>query len=119
MKTFRPEDYRYYEKRLRQLDRRAELADSICSILRRIIYTPLGIFFHMVTFICRIVGAVASVLMLVGVYYAYNFFVKWKNNMDFGSDLKTAIALILFPFIVFAVAVLSEKAWDYFENNAY
>lgn len=119
MKTFRPEDYIYYEKRLRQLDRRAEITDSIFSVLRRIIYTPLGIFFHLVTFISRIVGAIASVLMLVGLYYAYSSFVAWKNHINFGNDAKVAIALILFPFIAYAVAVVSEKAWDFFENNAY
>lgn len=119
MKTFKPEDYIYYEKRLRQLDRKAEVADSIFSIFRRIIYTPLGIFFHMVAFISRIVGAVASVLMIAGIYFAYMSFMSWKNHVSFTSDAKLAITLILFPFIAYAVAVIAEKAWDYFEGNAY
>lgn len=119
MKAFRPEDYVYYQKRLRQIDRRIEIIDGILSLLRRIIYTPLGIFFHMISFISRIVGAVASVLMIAGVYYAYVSFVAWRNKMDFASDAKTAITLILFPFIVYAIAFMSEKAWDYFEDNAY
>ncbi len=118
MKTFKPEDYIYYEKRFRQLDRRTEIADNAFSLFRRIIYTPLGIFFHMIAFISRIAGAVASVLMVAGIYFAYMSFMSWKNHVNFASDAKLAITLILFPFIAYAVAVIAEKAWDYFESNS-
>lgn len=119
MKKFEERDYVYMEKRLRQLDRRMEIKDGIFSVLRRIIYTPLGIFFHMVTFIARIVGAIASVLMFAGVYFAYRAFTSWRSNEVFGNDAKAAAAFILFPFIAYLIAVLAEKAWNYFEENAY
>lgn len=119
MKVFKPEDYVYYEKRLKQLDKRIEITDGILSLLRRIFYTPLGIFFHLISFVFRIVGAITSLLLIVGIYFGYKAFTAWKAGSDFTNDLKIAAMLIIFPFIAYAIAFIAEKAWGYFEDNAY
>ena len=87
--------------------------------LKPIIYTPLSILFHIVTFVFRIVGGIASVAMIYGIYCGYKAFTALRAGEAFSGDLKTAVMLIIFPFAAFAIAVIAEKLWSYFEDNRY
>lgn len=101
----------------RRYERQLEWKVRIGMFLKPIIYTPLSILFHIVTFVFRIVGGIASVAMIYGIYCGYKAFTAWRAGEAFSGDLKTAVMLIIFPFAAFAIAVIAEKLWSYFEDK--
>lgn len=103
----------------RRYERQLEWKVRIGMFLKPIIYTPLYILFHIVTFVFRIVGGIASVAMIYGIYCGYKAFTAWRAGEAFAGNLKTAVMLMIFPFAAFAIAVIAEKLWSYFEDNRY
>lgn len=111
------------ERMVRELDRKIarneEIKSKIADFLRPIFFTPLSIFFHIVTFAFRIIGGISCVTMFYGIYCAYKAFIAWRAGEIFGNYVQTAVMLIVFPFIAFAIATIAGKAWVYFEDNKY
>ena len=114
---------RAYEKRAAELSRKyereKEVKTKIGFFLKPIFYTPLAIMFHIITFVSRIIGGIASVAMIYGIYCAYKAFSAWKAGTVYTGDIKTIVMLLVFPFIAFAIATVSERLWCYFDDNRY
>lgn len=118
-----PEQVRKVEMRLKKdrekALRRMEIKQSIFAFFRAIIYTPLSIAFHAISFVARGIGWVASFGMLVGVYYAY----KVISAMIDGAPLSDtdliwkAVFFLIAPFIVYAFAEITENIYLYFDEN--
>lgn len=117
------EEMRETERRIAELNRKyarqEEIKGKIGYFLKPIFYTPLAFLFHVITFASRIVGAVACVAMLYGIYCGYKAFTAWRAGEAFAGDAKTAAVLIVFPFIAYTIAEISERIWGYFEDNKY
>ena len=117
------ESMRLYRKRVAELDRKyeweREIKEKTGAILKPIFFTPLAIMFHIITFVFRIIGGIASVAMIYGIYCAYKAFSAWRDGTAYGADMKTSAVLIIFPFIAFGVATIAERIWCYFDENRY
>ena len=94
-----------------------ERKEKIVEFMKPIFFPPFAILFHIITFIFRVVGAVASVTMLYGGFCAYKAIMALKNGMPYSDYAKTAVMLMIFPFIAFAISTLAGKAWVYFDEN--
>lgn len=112
---------RFERMRNARLGRKEEILSVIRSIIRRIVYTPLGILFHAISFIAKIVGGISAIGMIAGFWYTYRVFVLLKNGMKLGDikEIKLALVFLIFPFIAYGISVITEKAWEYFEDNAW
>ncbi|MCD8198129.1 MAG: hypothetical protein LUE24_13370 [Lachnospiraceae bacterium] len=108
---------RQYAEQEAKERRRRERFESILDVLRPIFFTPLAFVFHVITFIARIVAGVSCVAMLYGFYCVYKAVTEWRAGLAYGDDAKTAVILIICPFVAYAVVMVAEKAWAYFENN--
>ena len=93
----------------------------IFSGLRTIIYTPLSIAFHAVSFVAKGIGYISSFGLIAGVYYLYQSFCAFKSGIPFGEigELNKAVCFIIFPFVAYLVSYVCEKIHIYFEENAY
>lgn len=111
------------ERRIAELNRKyarqEEIKSKIGYFLKPIFYTPLAFLFHVITFVSRIVGAVACIAMLYGIYCGYKAFTAWRAGEAFADNAKAAAMLIIFPFIAYAIAEVAERIWGYFEDNKY
>ena len=58
---------------------------SVFSGLRTIIYTPLSIAFHAVSFVAKGIGYISSFGLIAGVYYLYQSFCSFKSGIPFGE----------------------------------
>lgn len=114
------EEYERSKKNLKRLDKRYEFFDSVFSGLRTIIYTPLSIAFHAVSFVAKGIGYISSFGLIAGVYYLYQSFCAFKSGVPFGEigELSKAVGFIVFPFIAYLVSYVTEKIYTYFEENA-
>ena len=94
---------------------------SVFSELRTIIYTPLSIAFHAVSYVAKGIGYISSFGLIAGVYYLYQSFCAFKSGVPFGEigEFTKAVGFIVFPFIAYLVSYVSEKIYTYFEENAY
>ncbi len=123
VKVLSPEQQREFEisqaKKERKTQRRESIFFTIIYHVKPIFFTPLSIIFHIITFVFRIIGGIASVAMIYGIYCACKSFVAWKAGMAYADNAKIAAVLIAFPFVAFMIAKLAELAWTYFENNKY
>jgi len=123
VKTLTPEQQRAFEvsqaEKERKAKRREDILFTIGYHVKPIFFTPLSIMFHIITFVFRIIGDIASVAMIYGLYCAYKAFTAWRAGTAYADNAKTAVMLIVFPFAAFAVAKLTELAWTYFEDNKY
>ena len=75
--------------------------------------------FHIITFVFQIIGGIASIAMIYGIFCAYKAFTAWRAGAAYADNAKTAVMLICFPFAAFTIVKLSELAWTYFEDNKY
>jgi len=112
-----------YEKSLEKFEKtrkRDAIFEAIGICLRRIFFTPLSIFFHVIAFVTKGVGYVASFGMFVGVYNLYKAIKAIMGGAPIGevSELPSGIALILLPFVVFAISVITERLYIYLEDHA-
>ena len=101
----------------RRYEKEQEIKSKICLVLKTIFFTPLSIMFCVLTFIFRVIGGVTSVTLPFGIYFTYKFLMQWRTNGVATERLRASIASILFPFIAIAFAILTEKLWNYFEEN--
>lgn len=94
---------------------------SVFSGLRTIIYTPLSIAFHAVSFVAKGIGYISSFGLIAGVYYLYQSFCAFKSGIPFGEirELNKAVCFIIFPFVAYLASYVCEKIYIYFEENAY
>lgn len=106
-------------EKIRKYKQHEDLFFKIGYHVKPVFFTPLAIMFHTITFLFRIIGGIASVAMIYGIYCAYKAFSEWKMGMMYADDMKMALRLIIFPFAAFALAKISEIMWNYFENNKY
>lgn len=92
---------------------------AILSALRTIIYTPLSIAFHVISIVSRIIGGVSSVGLLLGAYDVYQGVRELMNGVPFSeiAMFGKAVPFIVTPFAAYAVAVITEHIYLYFENN--
>lgn len=105
------------EKEMRVRAHERKITTKIWNTLRPVLYTPLSIFFRVLSFISRIAGGIASIAMLYGLYCAWKAYSAWKAGEVFSQYIQTSVTLILLPFIAFAIAIFSEKLWFYFDEN--
>lgn len=94
---------------------------SVFSRLRTIIYTPLSIAFHAVSFVAKGIDYIFSFGLIAGVYYLYQSFCAFKSGIPFEEigELSKAVGFIVFSFIAYLVSYVSRKIYTYFEKNAY
>ena len=98
-----------------------EIFSSVFSGLRTIIYTPLSIAFHAVSFVAKGIAYISSFGLIAGVYYLYQSFCAFKSGVPFGKigELSKAVGFIVFSFIAYLISYISRKIYTYFEENAY
>ena len=115
------EEYEKSKKNFKKIEKREKFFSSIFSGLRTIIYTPLSIAFHAVSFVAKGIGYISSFGLIAGVYYLYQSFCAFKSGVPFGEigELSKAVGFIVFPFIAYLVSYVSRKIYTYFEENAY
>ena len=115
------EEYARSQKRIEKSEKRYNFFGSAFSELRTIIYTPLSIAFHAVSFVAKGIGYISSFGLIAGVYYLYQSFCAFKSGVPFGEigELSKAVGFIVFPFIAYLVSYVSRKIYTYFEENAY
>ena len=101
----------------RRYEKEQEIKSKICLALKPIFFTPLSIMFCVLTFVFRVIGGVTSVALPFGIYFTYKCLMQWRTNGVATERLRASIASILFPFIASAFAILTEKLWNYFEEN--
>ena len=68
------EEYEKSKKNFKKKEKRDMFFVSIFSGLRTIIYTPLSIAFHAVSFVAKGIGYISSFGLIAGVYYLYQSF---------------------------------------------
>lgn len=114
IRTLNPEQHRAFEisqaEKEKKKERRKDILFTIGYHVKPVFFTLLSIMFHIITLVFRIIGSVASVVMIYGI-------IAWREGMMYANNAKTAV--IIFPFAAFAVSKFAELAWDYFENNKY
>lgn len=115
------EEYARSQKRIEKSEKRYKFFGSAFSELRTIIYTPLSIAFHAVSFVAKGIGYISSFGLIAGVYYLYQSFCAFKSGIPFGEigELNKAVCFIIFPFVAYLVSYVCEKIHIYFEENAY
>lgn len=87
--------------------------------VKPVFFTPLAIMFHVIASVFYIIGSIASIAMIYGIYCAYKAFTAWKMGMVYAEKIEMAVNLIVFPFVAFAVAKIAEAMRNYLENNKY
>ena len=115
------EEYEKSKKNFKKKEKRDMFFFSIFSGLITIIYTPLSIAFHAVSFVAKGIGYISSFGLIAGVYYLYQSFCAFKSGIPFGEigELNKAVCFIIFPFVAYLVSYVCEKIHIYFEENAY
>lgn len=115
------EEYEKSKKNFKKKEKRDMFFVSVFSGLRTIIYTPLSIAFHAVSFVAKWIGYISSFGLIAGVYYLYQSFCAFKSGVPFGEigELNKAVCFIIFPFVAYLVSYVCEKIHIYFEENAY
>lgn len=115
------EEYEKSKKNFKKIEKWEKFFISVFSRLRTIIYTPLSIAFHAVSFVAKGIGYIFSFGLIAGVYYLYQSFCSFKSGVPFGEigELSKAVGFIVFPFIAYLVSYVSRKIYTYFEENAY
>lgn len=114
------EEYEKSKKNFRKIEKREKFFSSVFSGLRTIIYTPLSIAFHAVSFVAKGIGYISSFGLIAGVYYLYQSFCAFKSGIPIGEigELSKAVGFIVFPFIVYLISYVCEKIYTYLEENA-
>lgn len=109
------------ERDNRRYRRRRAIKSKLGSIFRMIFYPPLAVAFHAIAFVSRGVGFISSFGLLIVAYNVYKMIVALINGATFAEleDVRSTGALLVFPFIAYAVATLTDWLYDYFETNAY
>lgn len=115
------EEYARSQKRIEKSEKRYKFFGSVFSGLRTIIYTPLSIAFHAVSFVSKGISYISSFGLIAGVYYLYQSFCAFTSGVPFGEigELNKAVCFIIFPFVAYLVSYVCEKIHIYFEENAY
>ena len=115
------EEYEKSKKNFKKKEKRDMFFVSVFSGVRTIIYTPLSIAFHAVSFVAKGIGYISSFGLIAGVYYLYQSFCAFKSGIPFGEigELNKAVCFIIFPFVAYLVSYVCEKIHIYFEENAY
>lgn len=108
-------------EKLRRNAKRDAIIKSILSCVRTIVYTPLSIAFHAVSFVTRGIGCVSAFGMLIGGYHLYKGISDITNGVSFGeiNAFEKAVPFFIVPFIAYGISVITEKIYLYFENNAF
>lgn len=114
------EEYEKSKKYFKKKEKRDKFFIPIFSGLRTIIYTPLSIAFHAVSFGAKGIGYISSFGLIAGVYYLYQSFCAFRSGVPIGeiAELSKAVGFIVFPFIAYLVSYICEKIYIYFEENA-
>lgn len=108
------------DEKLRKIRRREAFFESIMSCVRPIVFTPLSIMFHLISFVARGIGCVSSFGLVLGFYRLYQSFVAFKNGVPLGEidTIGKALPLIFVPFIAYAVSEITGRIYEYFEMKA-
>ena len=109
------------EKKMKRKKKTEVIFDNLFSGLRTVIYTPLSIAFHAVSFIARGIGFISSFGLIVSVYYFYQSFCAFSNGTPLKeiNTIEAAIMFLIFPFIAYGIAEITERIYGYFEDNAF
>ena len=109
------------EKNRRRRAKRNAIVENVLSCVRTIVYTPLSIAFHAVSFVARGVGFVSAFGMLVGCYHVYKGITAVMGGAAFGNvdSFGKAIPFFVFPFIAYGVSEVTDRIYRYLENNAF
>ena len=82
------EEYEKSKKNFKKIEKREKFFSSVFSGLRTIIYTPLSIAFHAVSFVEKGIGCISSFGLIAGVYYLYQSFCAFKSGVSFGEIMQ-------------------------------
>lgn len=115
------EEYARSQKRIEKLEKRYKFFGSVFSGLRAIIYAPLSIAFHAVSFVTKGICYISSFGLIAGIYYLYQSSCAFRSGAALGeiAELNKAISFLVFPFIAYLVSYICEKIYNYFERNAF
>ena len=107
--------------KLRRIQKRERITESILGGLRTIIYTPLSIAFHAVSFVAKGVGFISAFGLIIGAYQMYQAIRMIATGTPIGEveNMTSAVTLLILPFIAYGISVVTEKIYRYFENNAF
>ncbi len=109
------------EKQRKKRRKIEKMKNRFLGAARSIVYTPLGIAFHAVSFVARGIGYISSFGLIIGVYYLYQSICAFTDGVPIGeiATIRKAVAFMIVPFIAYAVSVIAEKLQSYFEGNAF
>ena len=109
------------EERMRKMDKRDAKIRSFLGFIRSVVYTPLSIAFRAVSVVTRIIAGISSLGLIAGVYCLYQSFCALKDGVPWGEieTLSQAGSFIVFPFIAYFVAEVTERIWIYLHDNAF
>lgn len=109
------------EKRRKRIHKREAFFENLRDIMRPVIFTPLSVVFHIISFVTKGIGYISSVGLIAGFYYLYKSIEALINGVPFGEidTFVKAVAFIIIPFAAFGISVVTERIYCYFENNAY
>ena len=82
--TVQTEEYEKSKENFNKIEKWEKFFISVFSGLRTIIYTPLSIAFHAVSFVAKGIGYIFSFGLIAGVYYLYQSFCAFKIGVPFG-----------------------------------
>ena len=109
------------DKRRKKHNKIEKIKRSFLDTVRTIIYTPLAIAFHGISFIARGIGYISSFGLILGAYYLYQSFSDFMNGVAISEidTIKKAFVLIIFPFIAYSISIIAEKLYHYFDDNSF
>ena len=95
-------EYEKSKKNFKKIEKWEKFFISVFSRLRTIIYTPLSIAFHAVSFVAKGIGYISSFGLIAGVYYLYQSFCAFKIGVPFGKigELSKAVGFIVFLLLL-------------------
>lgn len=107
--------------KVRRSAKRSAFLESILSCARSIVFTPLSIAFHAVSFVSRGIGWVSAFGMLIGGYHIYQGIASVIHGSSFSKvdSFEKAIPFLIAPFIAYGISEVTEKIYRYFEDNAF
>lgn len=108
------------DERLRRESKRNAIIGNMLSCARTIVYTPLSIAFHAISFVTRGVGFVSAFGMLAGCYHIYKGIDAVMGGAAFRNvdSFVKAVPFFVIPFIAYGISEVTGRIYRYLEDNA-
>ena len=87
--------------------------------LKFIIFSPLSVFFNLLSKVMMLVGVVSSIGLLIGLYFLYFFFSRVFVTGHFGmlSDLWKGLMFVGIPLGIYTIAFLFDFVHKYLDKS--